>query len=359
MKPGRRTSPRAARTPRPRLVEDTPSTWLTTELVFASEPEASRSRISSSVTTGGILLATDGTEGCTDAVILALAMARENRVPLQILTVVEPLPLGLDEDVAHMPLVNAPLHREDAARHKVREQIHELFGRDDPLGINVEAGESGEVIVRKAKEWSARLIVIGLGRHDIAGRRRGGATARHVALHATVPALVVAPRRWRLPRLIVAGMDFSDESVASARHAAEIAADDAVMHMVHVRPPLDFPRVDPAAWSDVYAQGVATLFDELTHSITELRADLQLRKTVCTGDAAQVLREAAEGIGADVIAVGRRALGPMDRFWLGSTTESLIANTPCSLLVSPLIRVRARKANPPTGPDREIAPAVS
>ena len=330
---------------------------LTTQLLFAREPGAARSRVLQSPVTNAILLATDGGEGCSDAVILAMAMARQDMIPLQILSVVEPLPLQLDSDLAAMPAIDVSQQRDDHAHHRVRAQMRELFGRDDPVGINVEFGKPGEIIVRKAREWSSRLIILGLGERKGLLRRHAGGTAKYVAMHTATPTLVVAPGRWRIPRVVVAGTDFSDASLASIREASAVAAENALLHVVHVRPKIDFPQVDPEAWTAIYSQGVETLFGDLTAHVRALRSDMSVRSSVTSGGPADALRNAAISVGADVIAVGRQSLSRFDRFWLGSTTEALLAETPCSVLVTPAVE-RAANIVAASSDNQRISPAA-
>jgi nucleotide-binding universal stress UspA family protein len=353
----RRTRRRAARAFDEPAVESS-APRLTTRVFFTSEPNGVRSHVSSSTMTGAILLATDGREGCADAVIFAMAMARQNAIPLQILSVVEPLPLRLDEDLAAVPAADIPQHRRDAVHHRVRRQLHELFGRDDPVGINVEEGNAAETILRKAHEWSARLVVIGAGRPDPIGRSKTGPVARVVATQGTTPTVVIARKRWRIPRTIVIGTDFSDESVASACEAVALAAASAVVHVVHVRPVLDFPQMDPSAWSSVYARGAATLFDSLGDSLRAVRSDLKIRNSIVSGRPAEGLRDSAQAVGADMIAVGRHSLSRFDRFWLGSVTEALLEDPPCSVLVTPSRPSADRAGGAESARAHQIMPAA-
>lgn len=312
-----------------------PMPCLTTTLVFDSEPGAIRSRVSQTATTDAILLATDGSAGSADAVIMAMAMARQKALPLQILTVVEPLPLRLGDDLASLPVVEFMQMREDEAHHRVRRQIHDLFGREEPIGINVEFGKAAESIRRLAGEWDAKLIVLGLGLRERGGRWGAGATARRVAAEAPVATLAVAAGRWRIPRVIVVGVDFSAASIVTAREAAAIADCDALIHLVHVRPAIDFPQVDSEAWTALYEQGVQSLFGELTQKLREIGGDINVRTTLTSGAVKDALGQAAVSTGADVIAVGRHGRTRFDRFWMGSVTKALLRDTPCSVLVTP------------------------
>jgi len=308
---------------------------LTTTLVFDSNPGAIRSRVSQAPTRDAILLATDGSASSADAVIMAMAMARRNGIPLQVLTVVEPLPFGLDDDLASLPVVEVMQMREDESHHRVRRQVLDLFGREDPIGINVEFGKAAETIGRFAGDWHARLVVLGLGVRKRGGRWGASATAMRVATETPVATLAVAAGRSRIPRVIVVGMDFSDASIASAREAAAIAERDALVHLVHVRPAIDFPQVDADAWSVLYEQGVQSLFSEVTEELLKVRADIIVRTTLTSGAVTDALRRTAVATGADVIAVGRHGESRLARFWLGSVTEALLRDAPCSVLVTP------------------------
>jgi nucleotide-binding universal stress UspA family protein len=308
---------------------------MTTTLMFSSEPGSPRSRVSQEPTPDAILLATDGSTGSADAVIMAMAMARRKGIPLQVLTVVEALPLGLDADLDALPIVEFAQIREDESHHRVRKQILDLFGREEPIGINIEFGSAAETIDRLAAEWQARLIILGLGMRERAGEWGAGATARSVATTAPVATLAVAAGRWRIPRVIVVGMDFSEASLTAARDAVAITEPNAVLHLVHVRPSIDFPRVDARAWAALYDQGVQALFREITDELRALAPEIAVRTTLTSGVITDALRQAAVSDGADVIAVGRHGQSRLKRLWLGSVTTALLRDAPCSVLVTP------------------------
>ncbi len=308
---------------------------MTTTLMYASEPGAVRSQVSQVATKSAILLATDGSAGSADAVVLAMALARRRELPLQILTVVEPLPLRLDDDLASVPFVDVTQRREDEAHHRVRRQICDLSGREEPVGINVEFGKTAQVIGRLARQWQARLVVLGRGPREQGGQEGRGATARSVASEVPVATLAVAVGRGRLPKVIVVGMDFSDVGIAASRTAVAIADHNAVIHLILVRPVIDFPRVDTEAWATLYEQGVHSLFEKLARELRELGGAIDVQITMASGAVADVLRQAAISTSADVIAVGRHGHNRFDRLWMGSVTEALLRDAPCSVLVAP------------------------
>lgn len=323
-----------------KLATTTPSTvvpmpCLTTSLWFDNEPGAVRSRVSQSATTGALLLATDGSAGSRDASILAMALARQHGIPLQILTVVEELPLHLDSDLAALPVVEFMQMREDDAHHRVRAQLHDLMGADHPVGINVEFGNAADTVIRLAREWKVRLVVMGLELRERSGRWRAGATARAVATGSPVGTLAVLDGHWRIPRVIVVGMDFSDAGIAAARAAIAIASQRAVIHLVHVRPAIDFPRVDARAWGPLYQQGVDALFADLIAGLAAQRPDLDFETLMTSGGVCATIRDHARAVEADLIAVGRHGYSHFDRFWIGSVTEELLRETPTSVLVTP------------------------
>ncbi len=315
-----------------------PMRCLTTWLSFNSEPGTERSSVSQAATSDAILLATDGSAGSADAVIMAMALARWHALPLQILTVVEPLPVWLDDDLASLHIVEFAQAREDEAHHRVRHQIHYLFGRDDPLGINIEFGTAARSIERLAGEWDAKLVVLGLGVRERGGRSGAGRTALHVATGAPVATLVVDAGRWRIPRRIVVGVDFSDASFSAARLAVAIAACDATVHLVHVRAVAGFPPVGADAWTGFDEQGALSRLETLSAQLQKDRPDIRVHASLACGAVEDALRQAAVATDADVVAVGRHGHNWFDRLWLGSAAQALLRDTPCSLLVTPPTR---------------------
>ena len=63
-------------------------------------------------------------------------------------------------------------------------------------------------------------------------------------------------------------------------------------------------------------------------------AGLEVDGVIRVGEAAPVIGEYAAEVEADLVVVGHRRRGPLDRWWHGSVGHSLLDSLPCSLLVA-------------------------
>jgi nucleotide-binding universal stress UspA family protein len=149
-------------------------------------------------------------------------------------------------------------------------------------------------------------------------------------------------------RRIVAGVDGGDESHAALGSALDLGrATGAAVEAVTA---VD-DRLDVHGWG---GSVIAELVD--WDEIVELRrqratadlekvvaaADAAAAREVRVGDPAPALAEAARG--ADLLIIGSRSWGALDRIAVGSTAEALAHDAPCSLLILPRPTIPGRRA---------------
>jgi len=142
------------------------------------------------------------------------------------------------------------------------------------------------------------------------------------------------------PKQVVVGIDGSDQ----ARHAAEVAAALARSHKARlhvitvVRPPEGWwgvvgspPPADALSASMEHAQ--RTVLDEtLAHLDTK---GLEVLASEEIGDPSSALIDYCSRVGADLLVVGRRGAGMVERIVLGSVADRLAHHAPCPLLIVP------------------------
>jgi nucleotide-binding universal stress UspA family protein len=142
------------------------------------------------------------------------------------------------------------------------------------------------------------------------------------------------------PKTIVVGVDGSDQ----ARHAAALAVSmarctGAEIHlMTVVRPPEGW-------WGIVGSPPTSTalgktLIDAKQEILDTMLADLDLSgvefQTIeDIGDPARMLVEYADKIGADLLIVGKRGAGLIERMVLGSVANRVVHDAPCPVVVVP------------------------
>lgn len=197
-------------------------------------------------------------------------------------------------------------------------------------------------IARLAEKIPADLIV--MGTHGRSGFDRfllGSVTERLLRL-ATVPVMTVPPRLKRSEsvryRAILCPIDFSDESTNALRYALSLAQEaDARLTLLHVVEGfLDEP--DEQDFRDLnildyYEQLAKRASERLAAAVPdEARVWSRPTEQVVKGKAyQQILRIAEEG-NYDLIVMGVRGRGALNRFVFGSTTDHVIRQAHCPVL---------------------------
>ena len=192
-----------------------------------------------------------------------------------------------------------------------------------------------------AAELEADLVVVGSSQRDDTASVLVGGTGERL-LHGSPCAVALAPQGFRereqRMRVVGVGYDGSPESDVALDEAIALAeAHEATMRIFTVFSPTD-PQLDP---------GRRAFLQEASRAAEE-RAPEKLRAAVSTlvGDPASILREEAEK-GLDLLAIGSRGFGPLQRTFSGSLAAALMhGGLPCPLLVSP------RGAHPPSELER-------
>ena len=142
------------------------------------------------------------------------------------------------------------------------------------------------------------------------------------------------------PKVVVVGVDGSERSVRAAQVAAGIAKGHGSQLQVVtvVRPPEGWwgvvgspPPADALASSMAEAQ--ITVLDETLAQLDTEGLDVVSSEEI--GDPATALSEVCTSVGADLLVVGRRGAGMVERIILGSVADRLAHDAPCPLLIVP------------------------
>jgi nucleotide-binding universal stress UspA family protein len=206
--------------------------------------------------------------------------------------------------------------------------------------IHVVSGRAASVILAKAAEVGADLIVTGSRGHSGLKSLLLGSVASELASEARCSVLVA--RQTRASRIVIATDGSESAAAIPARLAEWGALRDASTYVVSVATP------DPV-WFDV----LATLYapteqdghrrrdalreeaqrhaDEMVESLAALGMEASAQMVV--GDAATQIVAAAEEAGAELIVTGSRGLGSLERVLLGSVARDVLQAVTCSVLV--------------------------
>lgn len=142
------------------------------------------------------------------------------------------------------------------------------------------------------------------------------------------------------PRLIVAAVDGSEQSDRAASLAASLARAHRarLILMTVVRPPEGWWGVTgepptPAALSEALVTGQERILDDVEAKVDLTGVEYSTVEEL--GDPTSSIMALCEREGADLLVVGRRGAGLVERMVIGSVADRLAHHAPCPLLIVP------------------------
>lgn len=271
-----------------------------------------------------VLVATDGGSEAAHALQFAAAYAQLEDVPVEVVSVVAPL-----SDLP-MPLP----HREELEQahaqgvaDAVRQNLRDTVGPVD-WPIHVCLGRPAPAICTTARQRSARMVLLGT-----ACTKAGGNDTAVELLHLAEKPVLVA-REGRLPSSAVVGIDFRASSLRAAHLALRMLRPGGTVHLLHVKPSLDFPAASVWDWSHCYTCAVEGGFHDLMARFEE--SGIELTSEVRAGDPAEVLMAVAEERGAGLLAIGSDGYICNDRVVVGRVARTVLSRSPVPVLATPV-----------------------
>lgn len=141
-------------------------------------------------------------------------------------------------------------------------------------------------------------------------------------------------------RNVVTGVDGSEQSCHAASVSADIARhNQAVLHLVTiVRPPEGWWGIvgsppTPSALSKSLSEAQKEILDSVVESID--LTDIEVIQVEDVGDPARMLLDYANRVEADVMVIGRRGAGVLERIMLGSVANRVVHDAECPVLLVP------------------------
>lgn len=286
-----------------------------------------------------ILVATDFSETAAAALDWAAALAAQQGARLELVHAIT-LPPTLPEMVPQtgpdfaLELQKAARLKLDEAAAGVRDQVPEL----DTL---LSPGTPSRVILDRAEECNAELIVVGT--RGLSGLRHIllGSTAERVVQHARCPVLCVHPGdkgQHRPIRSILVPTDFSDDAELAIAKAHEILApleSGAKLTVVHAFSlPIEYTAYGPIPVSVHYLKDAGLEAERRLFELEERlkREGITVETVAREGDPVTVINDEAAKRNVDLIAMGTHGHTGMRHLLLGSTAERVVLHAPCPVL---------------------------
>lgn len=278
-----------------------------------------------------ILCATDLSGRCDRALDRAALLARDWHAKLVLVHALETMPEFQQARRLHdLPSWRRP---EDRAAAVARELHADMVDVGSDPEVVVAAGEPAELILVEAARRKADLIVTGVARSELFGRRLLGATVDTLIRRAPAPVLVVRGRARRPYRQIVVATDFS----AGSRGALETAvalfgpATTALFHAYRIATGgVVAPDRVRGSWQAM-ARQEADRF--LAGAALDPAARAGLRVLVEEGDPVLLLRDLIDANGVDLVVCGASGRIALLEMLIGSTAQRLVEGLPCDVLV--------------------------
>lgn len=289
-----------------------------------------------------ILVATCGTPTSDAALRVAAAIAARQGDRVEIVAVLEPLPI-LDSGFspALLPYDAFDQQRGDDLTERVRGQIAAVTGSRETWPVQIRIGSPAVEIAKASRASDVTHVILGVGRHAPTDRIFGGETALKVSRTAPVPVYAVAPGRDKLPHRAVVGMDFSASSIEATRQAMRLLEAPALLTMAHVSPALEIPPIAMEEWQAMYARRVTEGFEKVKGKLAPPPGIL-LDTVMLTGEPAEEILRLATHLDADLIAAGSHGHNFIERVLIGSVATKLLRATPCSMLLVPTVIALAK-----------------
>lgn len=285
-----------------------------------------------------VLVATDGSPNATAA--------------LEWLTTF-PLPAGTDvlvlavADVLQPSISRAPIPAfdqavRDTARRAAGDARAALAARWPRTEVTVADGDPRAVVPQHAEAWQADLVVVGArGLGAVTGFLLGS-VSNAVVHEALCPVLVVKGAPRPIERVLVA-LDGSEDALGAARFFAALPlALSTAAHLIGVVEPMRFPTTAPAIARPALQRALGELIAARRTRIEEalgcveslLEAKVvKIERSMPVGFPADEIVAAAAHGGADLVVIGARGLGAMQRLLLGSVSERVLHHADCPVLV--------------------------
>jgi nucleotide-binding universal stress UspA family protein len=207
--------------------------------------------------------------------------------------------------------------------------------------VQVVEGDARDVIVRAAEEWHADLIALGArGLGAVAGALLGSVSIG-VARHARCSVLVVKGGTARLRGALVA-IDGSAHAEAAAAFLARLPLDPAfVVRLLAVVERPRYPATTPALAAGMVRQAIEEIAKERRSALEQALAKAatlcsgvkKVERQVALGRPVDEIVEAAGRPDVDLVVVGARGLGALERILLGSVSEGVLRHADRPVLI--------------------------
>lgn len=284
-----------------------------------------------------ILIPTDGSDGAETGARHGIGLAADMEAELHVLSVIDALEAdpslsGVDE--------TDPKGRFEAEARRAVETVTELARPhlDSEPTTAVEWGRPFRAVTEYAERHGVDLIAMGTHGRSGLNRLVLGSVAEKVLRTASVPILVVPPAATDEIgagyREVLIPTDGSEAAALAVDWGLTLADTDGRLHALYS---VDTGRFAGGELAGVYDALEAT-GETALNAIREQAADAEVSvtATIGTGPAARVIRRYSEEHAVDLIAMGTHGRSGVERYLIGSVTESVVRHASVPVCCVPM-----------------------
>jgi nucleotide-binding universal stress UspA family protein len=289
-----------------------------------------------------IFCATDISDFSNHAVSWGIALAQEFNAKLYVCHVVD-FPTCITYGDGPIFFVDQQSQAIGNATHQLKQLVGDKKIQWEPL---VTVGHAGDEISRLAKEKGADLAISAT--HGRSGLKRlilGSVTERLMrTLHCPLlivrgPELdpnILSEQRLIFKKILV-GCDFSEDSALAFQHGLSLAQEfQSELHLVHVMEPpvyMDIFKTSVEFGKELQMELRSRLKDKLKMMVPSEAFNWCVPQTVLLdGPSHEELIRYAKTNNMDLIVLGVRGQGLVERLFVGSTTDRIVRQTPSPVL---------------------------
>ena len=286
-----------------------------------------------------VILAYDGSQSATLAseMIPQLPAISE----LTILTVHERLPSALWQRMSPEARKELTVSLEHEIQNKAEELAEHIQTKwKIPATSEGLEGRPAEVITKKAKDINANLVIMGKrGLGGFAGLIMGS-VSRSLIHHAPCPILLVS-QPTNPPLKVLCASDGSDQAIGALKFVGKLNLKDASYHLVSAQERRGYFKAQRSIFADELDQIMADFAQDtgnkskaiLQEACNTEKVDLDVHQG--TEGCGPYLLESAQKVGADLMVMGTRGLGAVERFFNGSVSNAVYESYKGNLLLVP------------------------
>jgi nucleotide-binding universal stress UspA family protein len=284
-----------------------------------------------------IVVATDFSAAAAQALERAAMIAAHGGARLELVNVASARSLKTLKHLLSSEAGSVEARLIEEATVELKRLARDLTGRFAiEAGSFVAVGSPAKAIVAYADEVNAALLVVGGRGSNPARDLLLGTTAQSVIRRSRRPVLVVKRPAGSHYGRILAATDFSGQSAAALCTARAIAP-DAALSVLHA---YEVPFESKLAYAGVDEETIARYRQEARREAESgarqfsRDAGIDPQCTLGHGYPPRVIRDHAQHLRPDLIAVGKHGQTILEELLIGSVSEHVLANAECDVLVA-------------------------